>query len=359
MTRTMGEGEPESTAGLDWRTLKLVYPPLAFSRLDEDDDASFYETDRLVDHLDRDALATVSRLIGSLAIERRPRILDLMASWDSHLPTDLAADRVVGLGLNARELAANTRLDERVVHDLNATPSLPFPPDSFDVVLNTVSVDYMTRPFEVFAEVARVLVPGGLFLVIFSNRMFPRKAIRLWRQSSEPERVLIVEDYFRASRRFTEPRTYVATGRPRPPDDRHAAPGVLGDPVYAIWAERRGGIRPCRPLPDLETAAPDPERRAEIERRKLSVPQTLCCPHCDERLSKWVVPQTPFTELAAEFLRVCFNDECPYLRAGWDTMVAQGNLGFSHRFSYDPESGRCGCLPVPGIDALKSSIVED
>ena len=62
------------------------------------------------------------------------------------------------------------------MHDLNRTPTLPFEDESFDVVLNTVSVDYLTRPFEVFAEVGGVLRPGGLFLVTFSNRAFPQKA---------------------------------------------------------------------------------------------------------------------------------------------------------------------------------------
>ena len=85
-------------------------------------------------------------------------------------------------------------LDERVVRDLNADPRLPFADGSFDVVLNTVSVDYVTRPLELFREVGRVLRPGGLFLVIFSNRYFPEKAVRIWRESSEQERILIVED---------------------------------------------------------------------------------------------------------------------------------------------------------------------
>jgi len=76
-----------------------------------------------------------------------------------------------------------------VLHDLNADPRLPFPDNSFDTVLNTVSVDYMTHPIRVFEEVGRILKPGGLFLVIFSNRMFPPKAVKVWRESNEEERL--------------------------------------------------------------------------------------------------------------------------------------------------------------------------
>ena len=42
------------------------------------------------------------------------------------------------------------------------------------------SVDYLTRPREVFAEVHRVLAPGGVFLVAFSNRVFAEKAVAVW-----------------------------------------------------------------------------------------------------------------------------------------------------------------------------------
>ncbi|NIP26796.1 MAG: methyltransferase type 11, partial [Phycisphaerae bacterium] len=125
----------------------------AFSRSDESDDSIFYTTDRFVQHLDSLALATVEKLIGDLVIEKNPVILDLMASWDSHIPSGLRPERVVGLGLNRNELAKNPALTELCLHDLNKNPILPFSESTFDVVLNVVSVDYMTKPFDVFREV--------------------------------------------------------------------------------------------------------------------------------------------------------------------------------------------------------------
>ncbi len=184
-----------------------------FSRLDESDDREFYLTDRFVSHLDSVALGTVERIIGDLVIEKSPVILDLMAGWDSHIPQSIKPERVVGLGLNENELKKNRDLTEFVIHDLNENPRLPFPDDTFDVVINTVSVDYMTQPVAVFEEVGRVLKPGGIFLVIFSNRMFPLKAVRIWKESSEEERVGLVEDFFTRSERFGEALTFVVQGK--------------------------------------------------------------------------------------------------------------------------------------------------
>jgi SAM-dependent methyltransferase len=150
----------------------------AFSRSDESDDSIFYATDRFVQHLDSLALKTVEKLIGDLVTEENPVILDLMSSWDSHIPSSLRPQRVVGLGLNGNELSKNPALTEWCLHDLNKNPILPFANDTFDVVLNVVSVDYMTKPFDVFREVNRILKKSGFSL--------QRKSAYSWWKSSSP-----------------------------------------------------------------------------------------------------------------------------------------------------------------------------
>jgi SAM-dependent methyltransferase len=151
----------------------------AFSRLDEGDDADFYARDRLVDHLDTVALKTIEEVIREIIVEPSPIILDLMASVSSHLSVDLHPKEVIGLGLNPRELEANPALTRFVLHDINKHRALPFSDRRFDVVLNTVSIDYCVTPFDLFSEVARILKPGGVFIVSFSNRMFPSKAVKI------------------------------------------------------------------------------------------------------------------------------------------------------------------------------------
>jgi SAM-dependent methyltransferase len=332
-----------------------TFPDDAFSRLDEGDDAAFYGNDRFVGHLDSTALATVTDLVERLLTEGRPVILDLMASWDSHLPKSLERATVVGLGLNGNELERNEAMSEYVVHDLNADPVLPFSDDRFDAVLCTVSVDYLTRPVEVFREAARVLKPGGLFLVVFSNRYFPPKVVKIWREASDDERMQLVKEYFRLCDAFHEPRDFVSTGKPRPPDDRYAASGLPSDPVYAVYADRKGGSAATRELRGLKTA--DAGLEPEIFReRKRSIARTLRCPHCEQALSRWRVPQTPFIEWSSTYQFICFNDACPHYVGGWKTFENQGIPG-SYRFMYDPDSGGCHSVPVLTPTSLRASIV--
>jgi len=332
-----------------------VFPDDAFSRLDEGDDAEFYATDRFVSHLDSTALDTVTDLVERLVPEGQSTILDLMASWDSHLPKSLEGATVVGLGLNRNELERNEAVSECVVHDLNADPVLPFNDERFDAVLCTVSVDYLARPVEVFREVARVLKPGGLFLVVFSNRYFPPKVVKIWREASDEERVQLVKEYFRLCDAFHEPRDFVSAGRPRPAGDRYADSGLPSDPVYAVFADRKGGSAATRQLQSLEAPGAEVDPEALRDRRRM-VARTLLCPHCEQPLSRWQVPQTPFVEWSSTYQFICFNDACPYYMGGWKTFENQGIPG-SYRFMYDPDSGGCHSVPVLTPTALRASIV--
>jgi SAM-dependent methyltransferase len=130
--------------------------------------------------------------------------------------------------MNAAELEANPMASEHVLHDLNADPRIPLPDECVDDVVCCVSVDYLTRPVEVFRDVARVLRPKGRFVCTFSNRIFMTKAIRGWLYATDDDRCRIVAEYFRRSGVF-EPAT-VARRTPR---------NHQGDPLYAVWAVRR------------------------------------------------------------------------------------------------------------------------
>jgi SAM-dependent methyltransferase len=142
------------------------------------------------------------------------------------------------LGMNSDELDANLSAEVTVVHDLNTEPRLPFPDESFDAVVCCVSVDYLTRPIEVFTDVARVVRPGGPFVCAFSNRCFPTKAIRGWLYAGDGRRCAIVEQYFRLAGGWNEPRRQRRTPASHP-----------GDPLLAVWAHRAG-----RAAPDLPTS---------------------------------------------------------------------------------------------------------
>jgi len=180
------------------------FEPEYFARRDNADDAEFYVPPRLVHHLDqpaRDALTDFYRR----TIPADARLLDLMSSWVSHLPDDAGFATVAGLGMNRAELDANPRLTDRVVQNLNSDPRLPYGDDSFDACLIALSVQYLTDPLAVFAEIARVLAPSGVCAVSFSNRCFPTKAVAIWQALDDPGHAGLVVTYFRRTPGFGEP----------------------------------------------------------------------------------------------------------------------------------------------------------
>ena len=143
--------------------------PAAFERQDESAEALFYLQPRMVVHIDQATIDALTEYYCEAFFEGA-NVLDLMSSWVSHLPESPKLGRISGLGMNAEELAANPRLSDWIVHDLNTSPLLPYEDASFDFVLNAVSIQYLTRPIEVFAEIARVLRPGGTSLVRSEER---------------------------------------------------------------------------------------------------------------------------------------------------------------------------------------------
>jgi SAM-dependent methyltransferase len=162
-----------------------------------------------------------------------------MSSWTTHLSDALDTASVTGLGMNAEELARNRRLSAYDVHDLNREPRLPYPNAAFEAVICTVSVEYLTQPRAVFADVARVLTPGGIFIVTFSDRWFPTKAIRIWKELHPFERMGMVLELFHQTERFASLATYSSQGWPRPADDKYADRMAFSDPVFGVWGRRR------------------------------------------------------------------------------------------------------------------------
>ena len=161
-------------------TGNTALPPGSFDKEDTGDDLAFYAPPRLVTHIDEVAVEALTDIYREL-LPGGGRVLDLMSSWVSHLPDDHRYGEVTGHGMNADELAANPRFDRWFVQDLNAAPALPLDDFAFDAALACVGVQYLQRPFEVFAEVRRVLEADAPFVVSYANRCFSTKAVAIWR----------------------------------------------------------------------------------------------------------------------------------------------------------------------------------
>lgn len=198
--------------------------PEHFRRQDERADALFYTVPRLVTHIDEHAIEAVRRLYAEL-LPPAGEVLDLMSSWRSHLP-EPRRWRVTGLGMNEVELRENDQLDAWVVHDVNAEPRLSFAGGAFDAALLAVSAQYLIQPVEVFREVRRVLRAGGPFIITYSNRLFPEKAIALWQACTMEQRARLIGAYF-----------HYAGGWERiTAQDRSPRLGTYSDPLWAVWA---------------------------------------------------------------------------------------------------------------------------
>jgi methyltransferase family protein len=194
-------------------------PEAAFDKADRSPDADFYSFPRFVTHIDDRAIAAVTRVYRD-TLPPGGAVLDLMSSWVSHLPEDVVYASVVGHGMNEEELAANPRLARWFVQDLNMEPALPLADNAFDGACLCVSVQYLQRPVEVFRDVARLLRPGAPFVVSFSNRCFPTKAVAIWQGLSPPDQQRLIGAYMRRAGFIN-----VAEHAAIPPD---------GDPLWVV-----------------------------------------------------------------------------------------------------------------------------
>jgi len=219
-----------------WTDNAMVVPVLADQerfKLDRSDDALFYAEPRFVHHLDGGFRARLTALYR----ERIPPcavVLDLMSSWVSHLPPDVSYERVIGHGLNEQELAANPRLNQHWVQNLNADQRLPLADASVDVTLIVAGWQYLQQPEAIAAELLRITRPGGDLIVAFSNRMFFQKAPQVWTDGGDRDHLNYVA------------RVLIAQGWPTPVILAEAtrAEGALGwigakgDPFFAVIASQ-------------------------------------------------------------------------------------------------------------------------
>lgn len=213
----------------------IILDPTQRTKLDNTNDTLFYEAPRFVTHVDDGFIQQLTDLYRE-QLKPNTRIFDMMSSWVSHLPDEMEFAHIEGHGLNEEELARNRRLDHYFIQDLNNNPKFPLENQSFDAVLNTVSIQYVQYPEAIFSEIHRILKPGGIAIISFSNRMFYQKAIAAWREGSEASRVQLVQRYFEAVLGFSQPE---AIARQSQVPAMLQWMGMGGDPFYAVIGTRR------------------------------------------------------------------------------------------------------------------------
>jgi len=123
-------------------------------------------------------------------------------------------------------MADNPQLGRFVVHDVNREPTLPFSDAGFDAAICAVSIQYVLHPLRLFREVHRILKLGAPFVVSFSNRCFPTKAVAVWLDTADEQHLELVRAYFDAAGGWSDVRM----------EDR--SPAGNANPLYVVRARR-------------------------------------------------------------------------------------------------------------------------
>ena len=173
-------------------------------KIDESNDEEFYNEPKFVYHLDSNFRQYLSHIY-NLEIKESSTVLDLMSSWDSYLPKEKTYKKVIGHGLNKKELEKNRILDSFWIQNFNLSQEIPLESGSIDYCLIVAGWQYLQYPENLTKEISRILSCDGKIIISFSNRAFWHKAPNIWTSSTEDERIQYVRKVI-VSNGFQEPK---------------------------------------------------------------------------------------------------------------------------------------------------------
>jgi len=201
-------------------------------KLDESNDEEFYSEPKFVYHLDSNFRQYLSQVYKD-EIDEYSTVLDLMSSWDSYLPKENNYQKVIGHGLNKKELERNNILDSFWVQNFNLNQNIRLENGSIDYCLMVAAWQYLQYPENLTKEISRILSDKGKIIVSFSNRAFWHKAPNIWTTSTEDERVQYVRKVL-ISNGFKEPRIIKKFNEP----DLNIFNFFKKDPFYCLIANK-------------------------------------------------------------------------------------------------------------------------
>ena len=202
-------------------------------KLDESNDEEFYSEPKFVYHLDSNFRQYLSQVYKD-EIDEYSTVLDLMSSWDSYLPKENTYQKVIGHGLNKKELEKNNILDSFWVQNFNLNQDIRLENGSIDYCLMVAAWQYLQYPENLTNEISRILSDKGKIIVSFSNRAFWHKAPNIWTTSTEDERVQYVRKVL-ISNGFKEPRIIKKFNEP----DLNIFNFFKKDPFYCLIATKK------------------------------------------------------------------------------------------------------------------------
>jgi len=211
---------------------------MPFARKIEEDDGLFYDAIETTIPVDQVAIEQLQQFYRE-HISDNSSVLDLMAATESYLPETLKNIDLTGLGVKEDDLNSNKQLNHSILHNINTQPELPFKEETFDAVICSFGIEYITQPIKIFEQVARILKPGGVFLVAFSDRFFDKKAIALWDDLHSFERMGLVLEYFRQTDQFNALQSQSIRGLVRHEDDPFINKTAFSCPMFMLSGKKR------------------------------------------------------------------------------------------------------------------------
>tara|TARA_Y100001968_G_C19443724_1_gene764068 strand:- start:796 stop:1434 length:639 start_codon:yes stop_codon:yes gene_type:complete len=201
-------------------------------KLDETNDEDFYSEPKFVYHLDLNFRQYLSNVYKN-EIREYSTVLDLMSSWDSYLPLENKYKKVIGHGLNKKELQKNKILDSFWVQNFNVKQEIPLNNEEIDYCLMVAGWQYLQYPENLTKEISRIIRNDGKIIISFSNRAFWHKAPNVWTSSTEEERVNYVRKVL-ISNGFREPKIIKKFNSPT----KNIFNFLKKDPFYCLIATK-------------------------------------------------------------------------------------------------------------------------
>ncbi len=285
----------------------------------------------------------------NLLVDLDGEILELLPGPNSLLPESLKEKKIIGISACPEELQQNKQLDSYLMLNLNQNPGLPFKDDRFDAALLLFGFETLLYPQAVFAEVSRTLKPGGIFILAYSSETDEEFSDSGWKLLNDNDRLAVIDDCFESTETFGPVKSYRTKKRYRSEANKKKYPQKKLPQFGLVYSYKQSfHVKKDFDWGDLPIIN---EGKANKDH----------CPYCGGGLNKWEVPHSPFEIdcwYDTDFLYICFNDECPYFKRGWEWMWTSLRRNVSYRYMYHPITGKSGPMPVPTYFALKDGIIE-
>lgn len=103
------------------------------------------------------------------------------------------------------------------------------------------------------------------------------------------------------------------------------------------------------------------ETKEELLKKYLAMDKPQC-PHCEKDMTLWEIPPINFSDglgWQTPYLFVCFNDECPSYKKGWEHLGDTVEMPASYRCYVEPGQTNFEYMPVFSPIGASGGVIDD